>query len=229
MNPRIITPIVRSSLRSTRCRYLHASQVIPEAESSLQARQRAQAAEAKAKAWYIEEEDDHVVPSSRSSGPVFTTYNPTTTLPEPAQDIPLQPIPSDLPEYAKPLHMFLTNNELFVPHSISFNRTQGSKASKSFTDFSDMQMERGKRRRGKTDSGDGIVIPGHEVGAFWNWIVVAQVAARGKGAVSRSRLPQIIYPPGTKIKLISTRSEGANDLFENTYISTPSTLLRVQT
>jgi hypothetical protein len=188
-----LTITIRPAIQSLGIRRLHACtplrnvEAIPDSESSSQASQRSRAAEAEAKAWYLEEEDDlaPTLPSRSSSGPVFTTYNPMTTLPEPAADIPLQTLPHDVPEFVKPLHAFLTENELFVPHSISFNRTEGSKASKSVAEFPNPQPERGKRRRSKSDSGEGIVIPGHEVGAFWDWVVVAQVAARGKGAVSR--------------------------------------------
>jgi hypothetical protein len=188
-----LSKTIRPAIQSLGIRRLHACtplrnvEAIPDSESSSQASQRSRAAEAKAKAWYLEEEDDlaPTLPSRSSSGPVFTTYNPMTTLPEPAADIPLQTLPHDVPEFVKPLHAFLTENELFVPHSISFNRTEGSKASKSVAEFPNPQPERGKRRRSKSDSGEGIVIPGHEVGAFWDWVVVAQVAARGKGAVSR--------------------------------------------
>lgn len=167
----------------------NAAETSPQAESSTQASQRSRAADAKARAWYLEEEETTggstgAATSSRSSGPVFTTYNPMTTMPEPASNTPLQPLPHDVPEFSKPLHTFLTSNELFVPHSISFNRTRGSKASESVAEFPNTQPERGKRRRGKSDSGEGIVVPGHETGAYWEWVVVAQVAARGKGAVS---------------------------------------------
>jgi hypothetical protein len=167
----------------------NAAEPIPQAESSTQASQRSRAADAKARAWYLEEEEaagEHTgtTTSSRPSGPVFTTCNPMTTMPEPASNTPLQPLPHDVPDYSKPLHTFLTSNELFVPHSISFNRTRGSKASESVAEFPNTQPERGKRRRGKSDSGEGIVVPGHETGAYWEWVVVAQVAARGKGAVS---------------------------------------------
>jgi hypothetical protein len=188
-----LSKTIRPVMQSLGIRRLHACtplrnvEAIPESESSSQASQRSRAAEAKARAWYLEEEDDlaPTLPSRSSSGPVFTTYNPMTTLPEPAADIPLQTLPHDVPEFVKPLHAFLTENELFVPHTISFNRTEGSKASKSVAEFPNPQPERGKRRRSKSDSGEGIVVPGHEVGAFWDWVVVAQVAARGKGAVSR--------------------------------------------
>ena len=191
-----IARAVHPAVRQLGFRRLHAcapplrNAEIPASESSSQASQRSRVAEAKAKAWYLEEEDDVDQASgsrSSSTGPVFTTYNPMTTLPEPAADIPLQPLPQDVPDFARPLHAFLTENELFVPHSISFNRTKGSKASKSVAEFPNPQPERGKRRRSKSDSGEGIVIPGHEVGAFWDWVIVAQVAARGKGAVSSSQ------------------------------------------
>jgi hypothetical protein len=167
----------------------NAAETIPQAESSTQASQRSRAADAKARAWYLEEEEataesKGTSTSSRPSAPVFTTYNPMTTMPEPASNTPLQPLPHDVPDSSKPLYEFLTTNELFVPHSISFNRTRGSKASESVAEFPNTQPERGKRRRGKSDSGEGIVVPGHETGAYWEWVVVAQVAARGKGAVS---------------------------------------------
>lgn len=190
MNRHTAAIIKRGSRTLTTSRILaNTAATLPsqEAETSTQAQQRAESAAVKARAWYLDDAEPSS-PSESPRRPVFTTFNALDTLPEPAANTPLQPFPADAPVFAHPLYDFLTTNELFVPHSISFNKTSTSSAARSVADLGDgSSPERGRRRRGKVDSGEGIVIPGHEVGAFWDWVVIAQVAARGKGAVRPHR------------------------------------------
>ena len=162
----------------------------------------------KARAWYVD-----VTPppdaSTSTSGPPrqpkFTTFDPLRTLPTPFTEAVIPPLPSDTPAHLLPLHDYLVTTDLFVPESITFRRTAQSAASRTFHDSSMLpagssssyagswaaKMAKnsgghGKRRRGQTDSGESIFVEGKDVGANWDWIVVCQVAARGKGAVSQA-------------------------------------------
>ena len=162
----------------------------------------------KARAWYVDTKPSSDASSSTSEPsrqPKFTTFDPLRTLPTPATEAVIPPLPSDTPAHLLPLHEYLITTDLFVPESVTFRRTARSAASRTFHDPSVFASEsssyagswaarmtksfggHGKRRRGQTDSGEGIYVEGRDVGANWDWIVVCQVAARGKGAVSRSK------------------------------------------
>lgn len=159
----------------------------------------------KARAWYIDADDAQEPPPSSVTGPRqprFTTFDPMRTLPTPREQVVVPPLPKDTPALLLPLHGFLTSNDLFVPETVTFRRTATSAASQTYHDpsifsgaqagswaakFSRNPGGQGKRRRGQTDSGEGIVVEGRDAGAYWDWVVVCQVAARGKGAVSWAR------------------------------------------
>ncbi|KAJ9119107.1 hypothetical protein QFC22_003598 [Naganishia vaughanmartiniae] len=158
----------------------------------------------KARAWYLDSNTSHPNGNTETSSaaaaaaaaapsrqPRFTTFDPLRTMPIPLEQVVIPPLPTDTPTYLTPLHEFLTSNELIVPQTVMFRRTANSAAGKTFHDPSIYSSSsssgaygHGKRRRGHTDSGQGIVIEGKDVGANWEWVVVCQVAARGKGAVS---------------------------------------------
>lgn len=159
----------------------------------------------KARAWYIDADDVQEPPPPSVTGPRqprFTTFDPLRTLPTPREQVVIPPLPKDTPASLHPLHDFLTSNDLFVPETVTFRRTAKSVASQTYHDpsifsgapagswaakLSRNPGGQGKRRRGQTDSGEGILVEGRDAGANWDWIVVCQVAARGKGAVRRSR------------------------------------------
>lgn len=155
----------------------------------------------KARAWYLDSDvpkDRTETPAPPTRQPRFTTFDPLRTMPTPLEDVVIPPLPSDTPTYLLPLHDFLTSNELFVPETVTFRRTAKSAAARTYHDpsiyptssssylgkTSSGAFGHGKRRRGQTDSGEGIVVEGRDVGANWDWVIVCQVAARGKGAVS---------------------------------------------
>ncbi|KAJ9103230.1 hypothetical protein QFC21_002653 [Naganishia friedmannii] len=159
----------------------------------------------KARAWYLqpdapESSTETPAAAAGSRQPRFTTFDPLRTMPTPLEEVVIPPLPSDTPTYLRPLHDFLTSNELFVPQTVTFRRTAKSAAARTFHDpsvyptsgssylgkTSSSAYGHGRRRRGQTDSGEGIVVEGKDVGANWDWVVVCQVAARGKGAVGRA-------------------------------------------
>ncbi|KAJ9108500.1 hypothetical protein QFC20_003406 [Naganishia adeliensis] len=158
----------------------------------------------KARAWYIDADDVQEPPPPSVTGPRqprFTTFDPLRTLPTPREQVVIPPLPKDTPASLLPLHDFLTSNDLFVPETATFRRTAKSAASQTYHDpsifsgapagswaakLSRNPGGQGKRRRGQTDSGEGILVEGRDAGANWDWIVVCQVAARGKGAVGRA-------------------------------------------
>lgn len=155
----------------------------------------------KARAWYIDADDVQELPPPSVTGPRqprFTTFDPLRTMPTPKEQVVIPPLPKETPASLLPLHEFLTTNDLFVPETVTFRRTAKSAASQTYHDpnilsgagswaakFSRNPGGQGKRRRGQTDSGEGILVAGRDTGANWDWVVVCQVAARGKGAVSR--------------------------------------------
>jgi hypothetical protein len=156
----------------------------------------------RARAWYVDAPPPQNATPETPRQPRFTTFDPLRTLPTPSTQAVIPPLPSDTPAHLLPLHEYLTTTDLFVPESITFRRTAKSAASRTFHDPSPLpsgsssyagswaarmakgSAGHGKRRRGQTDSGEGIFVEGKDVGANWDWVVVAQVAARGKGAVS---------------------------------------------
>ena len=166
-----------------------------EAESSSAAQARA-VARAKAAAWYLEEDVNSTTarPSQESAGgsidapavsrqPRFTPYNPLSTLPQPAQPLPLAPLPENLPAFLNPLHEYLTTNSLIIPHSVTIFDSKSSIAATLTNDTGALPPLRGKRMRGTKESGLGIVVDGVDVGANWDWVIVCETGARGKGAV----------------------------------------------
>jgi hypothetical protein len=179
----------------------------PEAESSTAAQARQAAIQkAKAAAWYLKDNVEATTitpPSSESRQPRFTPYNPLSTLPQPATDQPLAPLPLHFPEFLKPLHEYLTTNPLIIPHSVTAFDSSSSFAASLFHDSGSEPLPRGRRRRGTKDAGQGIVVDGVDVGANWSWIYVVETGARGKGAVGRverdirkwaSRLRSVLIP-----------------------------------
>lgn len=204
-----------SSLRPTLCQAFHRFAPLRNSTpKNLDTSKTQEEMEAvKARAWYVDEdaqEPPRTTPSSGPRQPRFTTFDPLRTLPTPREQVVVPPLPTDTPASLLPLHEFLVSNDLFVPESITFRRTAKSAASQTYHDPSILPSGssnysgswaarlsknpggQGKRRRGQTDSGEGILVEGRDVGANWDWVVVCQVAARGKGAVSSlSRTPGI--------------------------------------
>ncbi len=158
-----------------------------ESSSAAQARQAA-IQKAKAAAWYLK---DNAEPATTASAPSetrqprFTPYNPLSTLPQPAIDQPLAPLPARFPEFLNPLHKYLTTNPLILPHSVRAFDSSSSLAATLVHDGGSEDYSRGRRRRGTKDAGEGIVVDGVDVGAVWDWIYVVETGARGKGAVGR--------------------------------------------
>ncbi|KAJ9097420.1 hypothetical protein QFC19_006790 [Naganishia cerealis] len=161
----------------------------------------------KARAWYLKNDTPKANEEPATTPfrqPRFTTFDPLRTLPSPLPEVVIPPLPANTPPHLLPLHTFLTSNDLFVPETVTFRRTAKSAAARTYHDpsifpttnssylaswagkASSNAFGRGKRRRGQTDSGEGIQVEGRDVGANWDWIVVCQVAARGKGAVGRA-------------------------------------------
>lgn len=144
---------------------------------------------AKARAWYL----DEAKPAVRRQ-PVFTTYNPSSTLPTPTVQVPIPPLPAGVPPEARALHAFLTTDPLFVPHSVIVLDTSKTSAASSYADqgLVGTSILGGRRRSGlratikASDESSTIQVGDRDVGAFWDWIVVAQIGARGKGAVGRA-------------------------------------------
>jgi hypothetical protein len=166
-----------------------------EAESSSAAQARA-VARAKAAAWYLEDggppasEAPSQVTSTGSTDepatsrqPRFTPYDPLSTLPQPASQVPLVPVPENLPTFLNPLHEYLTTNPLIIPHSVAIFDSYSSIAATLAQDADTFPAARGRRRRGTKEAGRGIVVDGVDVGANWDWIIVCETGARGKGAV----------------------------------------------
>lgn len=148
---------------------------------------------AKARAWYLEEAAPQA-PAATRKQPVFTTFNPASTMPTPSAKIPIPALPAGVPPAAQAVHAFLTSDPLFVPHSIVVLDTSKTSAASSYADQGSVgtSILGGRRRRGlratikASDESSTIQAGDRDVGAFWDWIIVAQIGSRGKGAVGRS-------------------------------------------
>ncbi len=145
-------------------------------------------ADAPARPWYLDDD----IPASRAEkpkGPVFTRYDPSATQPVPAEERPIRPIPPDYPSHAILLHEFLTTNPLIVPSSVAAFSSSQSRAATSQHNADELRSFLGgkkiRARRSGQDKGQSIVVDGAEVGANWEWVIVLETQARGKGAVGR--------------------------------------------
>lgn len=208
--PKVSYTSLRSSTRNLRCpasrAFQHYAPLRNATSKPLEKTKDEEAIEAvKARAWYVDTptvQKSSASTSETSRQPKFTTFDPLRTLPTPSTEAVIPPLPSDTPVHLLPLYEYLITTDLFVPESVTFRKTAKSVASRTFHDPSVLpagsssyagtwaaRMAKGsgghgKRRRGQTDSGEGIIVEGRDVGANWDWVVVCQVAARGKGAVS---------------------------------------------
>jgi hypothetical protein len=161
-----------------------------EAESS-------SAAKAKARAWYLEPKPAAPPAPTVKRTPVFTTFNPDTTLPDAPTEVAVAPPPpAGLPAHLLEFHEYLANETLLVASSVRFYDTNAATVPATDTEPSEaggpslnIQVKRipqGKRGRRGGDAGDVAMEVGAGVGANWEWVIVAEVAARGKGAVGRA-------------------------------------------
>lgn len=135
--------------------------------------------QAKSEAWYLEDEADSVDVTPRK--PVFTPYDPMHTRPEPSTQHIATPLPEQAPAYLEPLHSYLMESGLLVPSTVTFGQTAGGMAAEATTRLPEWLQT--KKR--KQDTISEIVAPG-ATQAHWDWVVVAEVMARGKGAVGRA-------------------------------------------
>lgn len=162
--------------------------------------------EARQRAWYLKDEDTPSHPTAGPSTrplprqPKFTRYDPQSTTAEISTgNDAARPLPSDAPPHFASLHELLTTSELLEPSSVRFLYTP---AAEPGPDASLTRVTRrwgpGIRRWAANDQSEGGAMPGGrtdgretrplfgDVGATWEWVVVAQVRGRGKGVVARA-------------------------------------------
>jgi hypothetical protein len=155
------------------------------------------ASKAKANAWYLDPKLPPPPAATAKRTPVFTTFNPETTLPDAPTELSVaDPPPETLPRHLLAFHSYLANETLLVASSVHFyetarapvpaTETVPSEAGGPTLDIRLTRIPQGKRRRRGGDSGNVAMEVGAGVGANWDWVVVAEVAARGKGAVGRA-------------------------------------------
>lgn len=156
--------------------------------------------EARQRAWYLEDEDAPSPPAAGPSTrpaprqPKFTRYDPQSTTSEisTGNDV-VRPLPTDAPPHFASLHDLLTTSDLIEPSSVRFLYTP---AAEPGPDASLTRVTRrwgpGIRRWAAEDTSPGPALGRGtrplfgEVGATWDWVIVAQVKGRGKGVVARA-------------------------------------------
>ncbi len=162
-------------------------------------------AKVRARAWYLDPSDEaspssssnlpsritDSLPSTPARQPQFTTFDPSRTTSTPSNQSIL-PLPSNAPDYLRPLHAFLTSDEaaeVLETSSVVFLHTPSAPM---------------------WSVGPGELIRGEgEVGARWEWVVVLQVKGTGKGVVGRAERAirhwvGTVPSPHSRLKLIHT-------------------------
>ena len=124
---------------------------------------------AKENAWYLEEEETERPVSSEKASPIFTTFDPDRTTTS-ASSFKITPLPPSAPREIEPLYDWLIGDD--AAHVLDVGSIKFFKTTEASLD--------------STGGRDMVNIPGGDVGANWDWIVVAVVKGRGKGVVGRA-------------------------------------------
>lgn len=135
--------------------------------------------QAKASAWYLEDEDAPSIPPSTSQSsstdrlikaqPRFVTFDPNQTTSE-LVERKIEPLPSNAPGRLTPLHEWMTSDDADMILDVNTVRFISTREGKSF------------------NVGEGEVIKISQAGtsAGYEWLVTAVVKGRGKGVVRRA-------------------------------------------
>lgn len=135
----------------------------PQAESS-----RAAAQAARARAWYLDDDDVAQQTSQPVRRPRFTTFDPMSTTDSAVPRL-VRPFPNDAPAYLRSVWDFLMGDEAaeaLDAGTVTLIRTRDQTA----------------RPRLDGDQIRGV----EEVGPVWRWIIVAEVIGNARGVVARA-------------------------------------------